>query len=208
VTFSALGNPTTTARTGVMTIAGRTYTVSQAAGSVNLGGGNAVLQADGGTFIQAIGYPAGKSNVYFVVRLTPPSYPATLNAVQIYFGKRADGLTQGAPITLLAGSTAAAATLDGVILAKSAGTVGTLDAFNTYTVPGQTINSGDFVVGFAVDNARGILPADQDATSASRRRSYVSPNGGASFLLLDDAPGVGGNLAIRATATVGRNSAP
>jgi len=159
-------NPTTAARTGTLTIAGQTYTVSQAAGSADLGGGNTVLKADGGTFAQSVGYPAGKSNVYFVVRLTPTKYPATLNAVQIYFGKRANGLAQGSGITVLSGSTTAAA-LDGVTLAKTAGTVSTLDGFNTYRVSGPTISSGDFVVGFAVDNAKGVLPADEDVSSAS-----------------------------------------
>ncbi len=203
VTFAVSVNPTTSPRTGTLSIAGLTYTVSQDAGPANLGGGNAVLKADGGNFTQAVGYPAGKNNVYFVVRLTPTSYPATLNAVQVYFGKRADGLSQSAPITVLAGS-GTAAKLDGVSLARSSGTVTTLDAFNTYTVAPQTISSGDFVVGFAVDNPRGILPADEDVTSPSAQRSYVSVNGGSSYILLDDVRGVGGNLGIRAAVTVGK----
>ena len=64
------------------------------------------------------------------------------------------------------------------------------------------------MVGFAVDNSKGILPADQDVTSSSRQRSYVSANGGASFILLDDVPGAGGNLAIRAAVTMGKSAAP
>ena len=202
VSFTVLANPTTTSRSGILTIAGLAYTIKQDAGTTNLGGGNAVLQADGGTFYQALGYPSGKSNVLFVVRLKPPSYPATLNAVQIYFGKRADGLPQNAGITILAGSSAATP-LDGVTLARSVGSVGTLDGFNIYPVAAQTINAGDFVVGFAVDNPRGILPADQDVSTPSKQRSYVSADSGKTFQLLDDFPGVGGNLGIRSTVTVG-----
>jgi len=59
------------------------------------------------------------------------------------------------------------------------------------------------VVGFVVNNANGILPADEDITSGSQQRSYTSTSGGASFVLLDSVPGLGGNLGVRATLTAG-----
>jgi hypothetical protein len=66
-----------------------------------------------------------------------------------------------------------------------------------YAVPSLTINSGDFVVGFLANNAAGILPADEDIDTPSQRRSYASTDG-STFVLLDNVPGVGGNLGIRA----------
>ena len=207
VEFSPAGNGP---QTGTLTIASddpahATLTVPLTGTGVGGGPGGIVLEVDGGTFTQAVGYPDGGENgVYFVNRLTPPSYPATLASVQIYFGNRTDGLTQGAAITVVAGaSVSGSSTIDGVTLAKTAATVNTLGAFNSYAVAPVTITSGDFVVGFVVNNANGILPADEDITSGSQQRSYTSTTGGASFVLLDSVPGLGGNLGIRATLTAG-----
>jgi hypothetical protein len=64
-------------------------------------GSDVVLKVDGGTFNTAIGFPKGADMVVFVNRLTPPSYPATIKDVQIYFGNRKDGLQTGAAITIV-----------------------------------------------------------------------------------------------------------
>src|SRR5581483_8385201 len=72
------------------------------------GGGSArkdvLLQVDGGTFSGAVGYPSGVNTAVFVNRLTPPSYPATLNTIQIYFGNRSNGLAANSPISLIVGT--------------------------------------------------------------------------------------------------------
>ena len=44
-----------------------------------------VLKIDGGNFDAEVGYPNGAATAYFVNRLTPPSYPATIKSVQIFF---------------------------------------------------------------------------------------------------------------------------
>jgi len=200
VSYTVAPNTGASALSGALTIAGLTYTVTEAASAGQPGG--QVLLVDGGTFAQAIGYPDGLTGVYFVNRLTPSTYPATLQSVEIYFGNRSDGLPQNAPITIVAG-TASGSDIDGVKLAAVAGTVGTPGGFNSYTVSPVTINSGDFVVGFMVNNAVGVLPADEDIGSGSMQRSYTSATGGASFVLLDSVPGLGGNLGIRAVLAAG-----
>jgi len=63
------------------------------------------------------------------------------------------------------------------------------------------------VVGFTVDNPINIYPAAFDTTSPLQVRSYDSVDG-VSFNLLDAASGVGGNLGIRATVTVGNLTNP
>jgi hypothetical protein len=154
------------------------------------------LSVDGGTFINAVGYPNGAPQAFFVNILTPPSYPATLKSVQIYFGNRSDGLKSGTPIQIVTG-------VSGGVLGMAPATIPAVGAFNDYTVAPITINSGDFVVGFEAQNPAGILPADLDQTSPSKRRSYTS-NDGATYNLLDSSPGAGGNLGIRAVVTTGR----
>lgn len=159
--------------------------------------GPLVLQVDGGTFANSIGFPSGASTAYFVNRLTPPKYPATLQSVQIYFGNRTNALNSGTPISVVSGTNFTGTTnINGITLTSTSGTVGKLGTFTTYTVPSLTITSGDFVVGFMVNNPANIFPADQDTTTASQGRSYVSSNG-ISFTVIDSvAPG---NFGIRAT---------
>lgn len=159
--------------------------------------GPLVLQVDGGTFAGSIGFPNGAPTAYFVNRLTPPKYPATLQSVQIYFGDRKDGLKQDTAITVVSGSNiTGGSTISGVTLQRTNATAGKLGTFTTYTVPSLTITSGDFVVGFMVNNPANIYPADQDTTTVSQGRSYVSTNG-TSFSVIDSV--VPGNFGIRAT---------
>jgi hypothetical protein len=166
------------------------------------------LKVDGGTFNAETGVPSGGVTAYFVNRLTPPSYPATLKSVQIYFSSRSDGLPANTPITIFSGSNpsgSASIALSGSADRVSA-TIGPLNSFATYTVPARTITSGDFVVGFSVLNPPNIYPADQDQLTPSQKRSYASLDG-VTFTLLDSIdPSLSGNLAIRAVATVGSGS--
>ncbi len=161
-----------------------------------------VLQVDGGTFNRVSGFGStGQAGAAFVNRLTPSSYPATLQNVQIFFGNRANGLPINAPITVLYGANSSGtATISGN-LSLLPTQVLSLGTFSTYPVTPLTITSGDFIVGFRVDNAVGIYPADTDSTSPSQMRSYYAA-GDFAFTLLDSVPGLAGNLAIRATATV------
>jgi hypothetical protein len=77
-------------------------------------------------------------------------------------------------------------------------------AFNSYTVsPPITISSGDFIIGFATRNPPNVYPADEDQSSPSQKRSYISSDG-ATFAIIDIfSPQIAGNFGIRATATVG-----
>jgi hypothetical protein len=160
-----------------------------------------VLKVDGGIFNAEVGYDTGVATAYFVNRLTPPSYPATLKSVQIFFSTRSDGVALGSPLFIFAASNPhGSPTLslsDGGASSFVQTSVAALDTLVTYNVPARTITSGDFVVGFMVSNPPNVYPADLDLVSPSQNRSYGSTDG-VNFVLL--APG---NLAIRAVVTVG-----
>ena len=177
-------------------------------GAASSGSSDVQLLVDGGSFNYELGYPQGLPHVYFVNRLTPPKYPATLKSVQIYFGNRTDGLAANAAIKIVtAGNSSGSTVINGLTLNTAAAAVGTLGTFSSYSVAPLTITSGDFIVGFVVDNPANIYPADEDTTSAAQGRSYYSADG-VSFGLLDLASGVAGNLAIRATVTIASSGSP
>jgi hypothetical protein len=165
---------------------------------------------DGGTFNNSIGFP-GAANAVFVNRLTPPSYPATLTGLQIYFGNRANGLDVNAPISLVVITNPSGSA---IVSTGSAGleniytsTVVAQGVFNTYNLPTPiTITSGDFVIGFGVPNPAGLFPADEDQATASQGRSYVSTNG-TTFTVIDSfGASLAGNFGIRAAVTLGGSS--
>ena len=200
------------AQTGTLAIASNdpaqpTVSLNLTGSGQSTGGTDVVLKVDGGSFAAAIGYSSGNTTGYFVNRLTPPSYPATLKSIQIYFSTRADGLQLNAPFTLISTSNASGSPAltfgSGTTVDVVPATVKALDAFVTYAVPVRTITSGDFVVGFMLPNPSGIYPADLDVTSASQGRSYTS-NDGVNFFILDSiSPDLAGNFGIRAVTTVG-----
>ncbi len=165
-----------------------------------------VLQVDGGAFDSEVGFPNGTPTAYFVNRLTPPSYPATIKSVQVFFSTRSDGLTLNTPLTVVSAtnpsgsatlSLASAGTID-----LTPGKVSALDQFVTYAVPARTITSGDFVIGFMVANPANVYPAELDQLTKSQRRSYASSDGFNFFLLDTVSADVAGNLGIRAVVTV------
>ncbi|HYL76648.1 MAG TPA: choice-of-anchor D domain-containing protein [Bryobacteraceae bacterium] len=169
-----------------------------------------VLQVDGGQFDTVVGYPSGTATAYFVNRLTPPSYPATLKSVQIFFSTRPDGLALNAPLTVISATNPSGSAAISIASAGSIdltpGKVGTLDQFTTYTVPARTITSGDFVVGFMVQNPAGIFPGELDQATPSQMRSYTSSNG-LTFTVLDSiSPDIAGNLGIRAVVALGSSA--
>jgi hypothetical protein len=160
-----------------------------------------VLQVDGGTFGQAFGFPNGQMAAAFVNRLTPPSYPATIQNVQIYFGNRPDGLAPNTPITILYGANPSGTASFNTTLTQVPAVVNSSGVFNVYPVMPTTITSGDFIVGFIVNDAAGIYPVDVDTATPSKQRSYFAA-GNLSFTLLDSFSSSGGNFAIRATASL------
>jgi hypothetical protein len=159
---------------------------------VAAGSSTITLQIDGGPpYDMVFGYSQGQKGAVFVNRLTPPSYPATLQSVQIYFGNRANGLPAGTPINLVWGNTT---------LFAAPVQIAQVGAFNTYTLGTPfTITSGDFYVGFQVDNPAAVYPVDYETTSGSKQRSYF----GTSSLALIDSVGAPGNFGMRAVISVG-----
>jgi hypothetical protein len=149
------------------------------------------LQIDDGSFESAEGQGAVGYMVYRVNRITPASYPATLSKVLIRFDS-SQGLPVGTGITVVAG-----ANIDGDVninftdFQTAGATINALGQFNSYEVPPVTINSGDFVVGFAILHDPSVTPGLRD-TTVIQNRSYIS-SGGVAFSLFDDR-----NYAIRA----------
>lgn len=170
-------------------------------------GTDVILKVDGGVFDSAVGYPEGTPAVYFVNRLTPSSYPATLKSVQVFFGARSDGLPLNYPVTILSTTNPGGSpALSLSAVDRTNGTVSALGTFVTYNVAARTITSGDFVVGFLTANPPKVYPADQDQLTDSKQRSYYSTDG-VNYTLLDTGgAALAGNLAIRAVVTLGTST--
>jgi hypothetical protein len=118
------------------------------------------------------------NGAYYVNRLTPGGYPATLTRIHIFWGTF-QNFPQGTAINIVAGVNAGGtANIDGTAFQTFAATSGVLDQYNDYLLPNPVkITSGDFVVGFQVPtNPGGSTPIAVD-TSASSNLSYTSTNG-------------------------------
>src|SRR5207302_2321485 len=125
-----------------------------------------LLVADDGTFETIAGFPQGAAKAYFVNRLTPPSYPATLSSVQIVFFNQSDGLKKGDALTVLSGANPnGGANINGISLVSTSATVAGVDQFNTFSVTPLTIQSGDFVVGFWAPNPQNYYLMAVDTSS-------------------------------------------
>lgn len=125
---------------------------------------------------------SGSTISTFVNRLTPPSYPATLTAIQLRFDA-VQSVASGTNITLLAGANADGdANIDNPSFRTQAATVGTLGQYVTYflSAPLQ-ITTGDFVIGFGITPTAGQFPARVDQTSP-QGRSYQGDGGTFSLL--------------------------
>lgn len=155
------------------------------------------LIIDDGTFEAAVGISGGGTAIG-VNRLTPASYPATLTAVLVFFQGQ-QGAPPASPITILAGTNpSGGANINNITFTQVSAAVEASDSFWVYPVTPVTINSGDFVVGFRIMHAAGVLPLAIDRSSAPQRRSYLSTDG-TTFTILDDlVPSAAGNLMIRA----------
>lgn len=154
------------------------------------------LQLDDGASDVAVA--AGKAGqvAYFVNRLTPANYPATLSGVLLRFEDYQE-LPEGAAINLVtAAHPSDSATLNGLNLQTTPARISAFGQFVSYDVPPLTINAGDFVVGFSlVPQTAAALPALVD-TDAAQGRSYISTDGGTFSSVA--TIGAAGNLLIRA----------
>ena len=136
---------------------------------------------------------------YWLNRITPASYPATLTAVSVYFASFA-GPGLNAPFTILAAAnTAGGANIDGLSYQSTAVAAQANNGFRTYAIAPITITSGDFVVGFIIDTTGSVsVPMD---TSSVQNRSYYSSSA-SSF-----TSETGGNFLIRAVYSTNCTSA-
>jgi hypothetical protein len=133
------------------------------------------LSIDDATFEAPVGFTSA-GTIYFINRLRPLSYPATLSQLQVYFASQCN-LTPGAAITVLVGSNPDGdEDIDGTVFQPVVGVVRELDQFNRYDVPSLTIDSGDFVVGFGIQAQEDVFPGALDTTSP-QGRSYLSTDG-------------------------------
>ncbi|MBI3210934.1 MAG: LamG domain-containing protein, partial [Candidatus Solibacter usitatus] len=157
-----------------------------------------ILQVDDGREEYTFGTEQG-GPIYFVNRLTPTRYPATLRAVQILFPT--GELAAGSAVAVLSSQNAGSSggpQLAGLVFVRSNGTVTSQGTFLEFAVAPMTIQSGDFVVGFSTVAPPNVFPGAVDSSSGSKQRSYVSSTG-STFTLLDSITGlVPGNLLIRA----------
>jgi subtilisin-like proprotein convertase family protein len=157
-----------------------------------------VLSVDDGTSNGNLGATTGDN--YYVNRLTPANYPATLNSVQIFFG---NALPVGTSFSVLTGTNPTGSNdIDNSSFQASAATVQATNQFNTYSVAPLTITAGDFVVGWRINRPNPGNIAPNDGTPPIQLRSYYSSSG-SSFLLLDEDSGVPTNLMIRAQIFTG-----
>ncbi|MBI4904896.1 MAG: choice-of-anchor D domain-containing protein [Acidobacteria bacterium] len=193
--------PTTAAAvTGTLTLTSND--AARAAVSVDLRGTGVastatptLLQVDDGTFELVAGFPLSPGTGYFVNRLTPTRYPATLRSVLIFI----DGaeLPAGTQLTVLRASSQGGS-MTGLAFTSTAFRVASVDGFSDVPVTPVTIQSGDFVVGFSIANRQNVFPAVLDVSPPSRQRSYTSADG-VTFQLIDTNPALRpGNLGIRA----------
>jgi len=112
-------------------------------GAVGGGGGSTpdpnVLKVDDGVFELTTGFNQGGVQGYFVNRLTPASYPATLRKVIVRFppsGPPTSGMPPGSAIQLISATTASTADpLTGLTLTRTSGTVTAFDTASNMTFP-------------------------------------------------------------------------
>jgi hypothetical protein len=167
--------------------------------------GETLLSVDDGTMEKNISLTTAEPTVFYVQRLTPPAYPATLRSFQLYFPNRSDGIPMNSAIGAYFGaSSGGTANIDGVSLRVMVSSVTALGQWIEFK-PSQplTITSGDLVVGFSADTRPDRKPAALDTSSSSAGRAYVSTDG-RTFQLLSAAAGETGNLMIRAVVNVGQ----
>ncbi len=167
VPVGASGGPITVSKAGCNGIQSSNYSFCTG-GPVALGIDDGGVNGDSG---------AG-NGAFYVNRLTPTSYPATLTQVSIFWASF-QNFPAGTAINIVAGNNVGGtSTINGTTLQSFSANAGSQPGFSTYTLPSPlTISSGDFVVGFQVPTEPGgSLPAAVD-TNNPQNRSYYSNNG-------------------------------
>ena len=167
VPAGAVGGPITISKAGCADVQTAGFTVCPNA--------PVTLAIDDGVFNTAGNNGNG---AFYVNRLTPASYPATLSQVSIFWDG-AQNFPEGTAINVVAGSNAGGTTtIDGISLQSFPATSGPTSVYTNYTLPQQiTITSGDFVVGFQVPV---VIPPGAPAAFANNapvNRSYRSGDG-------------------------------
>ena len=176
VPAGATGGPITVIKNGCNSAQSSSYTFCSAGTSISV---------DDGSVNSANSFGDG---AYYVNRLTPASYPATVTQVSILWASF-QNFPQGTPINVVAGANpGGTATIDGTSLQITPAVSGPAPAqgqFTTYTLTNPvTITSGDFVVGFQVPTEpAGSFPIATDTTPPAKSLSYVS-NDGTNFTLI------------------------
>ncbi len=181
------------------------FTVTVAPGACSIT--PATLAVDDGSFELSFGFATGPLTASYVNRLTPGSYPATLNQVSVYF-PASTGMTAGANVNIIVGTNPDGDTnINGSITQTVSATIQGLNQFNTYQVTPVTINSCDFVVGFSFNiPPTGAFPAATDTTPPHQGRSYLSTDG-TNFSIVGSA-GSPRNNGIRAITLLGSCPCP
>lgn len=157
---------------------------------------NQVLAIDDGSFEESVG-PSNGGTAYYLNRLTPSSYPATLTHVLAQF-INTSGVSAGSNLTILVSTNlGGGADIDSIQFQTTPATVATIDEFNRFDVPDVTIQSGDFIVGFSMTTDQNKFPAALD-TNNNQARSYFSVDGTDFELIGVVNADLAGNFGIRA----------
>ncbi|HJQ25162.1 MAG TPA: C25 family cysteine peptidase, partial [Blastocatellia bacterium] len=117
--------------------------------------------------------------LYWVNRLTPASYPATLTHVSIYWDNASNAPAAGTAINIIAGTnTDGDSNINNSITQTIPTTIQSVGGFNTYALTTPiTITSGDFVVGYQTAFVSGQWPTSTDTDAPYSQRSYNSSDG-------------------------------
>ncbi|MEP7341021.1 MAG: putative Ig domain-containing protein [Acidobacteriota bacterium] len=167
----AVSGPLTLSRPGCPDLQTPAFTLAS-----NLSSNNEIAVDDGSMEFILTLPPSGTS--YFVNRLTPTSYPATVTKLAIFFPSASGAPSSNTPFDLLVGvNPGGGANIDGTKFTATPATTQPGGVFTIYNVPHQTITSGDFVVGFRIPFVSGVFPAALDTSSPSKGRSYTSTDG-------------------------------
>jgi 6-phosphogluconolactonase (cycloisomerase 2 family) len=167
----AASGPLTLSRPGCPDLQTPAFTLAS-----NLSPNNEIAVDDGSMEFILTLPPSGMS--YFVNRLTPTSYPATVTKLAIFFPSASGTPPPSTPFDLLVGlNPGGGANIDGTTFTATKATTQPGGVFGIYNVPPQTITSGDFVVGFRIPFVSGVFPAALDTSSPSKGRSYTSTDG-------------------------------
>lgn len=139
---------------------------------------SARVSADDGTMETTGGGQPNTKN-YYVNRLTPSSYPATLTGVRVQF---ASNYQSGAAVNILsAASPTGNADINNTTFNTKSATVTSPGSYANYAVDPITIYSGDFIVGYSSVNPSDAAFISLDLTPPLQNRSYFATGSGTAF---------------------------